>query len=331
MKNRIFILIVFILSICIESFAQENKKDANGLKQGAWVKYDATTKAKIYEGSFVDDKPNGLFKYYTPQGKIKAITTYSDKGKKAKALLFDDKGNKIAEGNYLNEKKDSTWNYYNPDHVLIAQENYSNTKKNGAWKVFYENGKLYEEINWKDSIKDGKWQQYFNNGMLKTDANFVQGQLDGSIKLYQEDGKPDMTGTYVNALREGVWLYYLPSGEIKLRENYSKGKLKNKEPLNGVINENYDNEILKSSYTYKNGKKNGEFTEYYNAGEWKLRLKPAEGEFPPEEEQYFTGQKVKRKGNFIDDQLDGKIISYKLDGKVESEKEYKNGTVISKK
>ncbi len=329
MKKYVFILFLASQLCGVFSFAQENKKDAKGLKQGAWVKFDANTKAKLYEGSFVNDKPNGLFKYYFPSGKIKAITTYSNEGQKARALLFDEKGNKIAEGIYINEKKDSIWNYYNPEHVLISQESYLNCIKDGLWKIYYEDGKLFEETSWKAGVKNGIWKQYFKSGNPKTDASYKAGELDGVMKLFQPDGKLEMSGTYVNAMREGAWIYYLPSGEIKNRELYSKGTLLNQELMNGVFTDKYDNDILKSSYTYKDGKKNGEFIEYYRAGQWKKRLKPADGEFAEEEEEYFEGQKIQRKGIFVNDKLDGKISTFNLDGKLDKTEEYSNGMLIS--
>ena len=101
MKNNLYLLLCLLLGSSLTGFAQ-NKKDAKGLKQGAWVKIDPSKKNKLYEGSFVDDKPNGLFKYYFPSGKIKAITTYSENGTKARAILFDEAGNKISEGCYSN-------------------------------------------------------------------------------------------------------------------------------------------------------------------------------------------------------------------------------------
>lgn len=331
MKWKIVFLVFILSCLNLYSFSQENKKDANGLKQGAWVKIDKATKAKVYEGSFVNDKPTGLFKYYYPSGKTRALNTYTENGSKASVLMFDEAGNKIAEGIYRNEKKDSVWNYYNPDHALIAQESYTDNKKNGPWKVFYETGALYEEINWKQGLKEGEWKQYFKNNKPKLEGFYANGELDGSLKFYFSNGNPEMTGTYVNAVRDGIWMYYHESGEVKSKEHYNKGNLLNNEYINGVFTENYDNEIVKSSVTYKEGKKQGEFSEYYNAGEWKKRIKPAEGDFPAEEEVYFTGQKIKRKGNYLNNNLEGKITYYKLDGKIEKIEEYNNGILVSKK
>ncbi len=330
MKNYLYLLLCLLLGSSFTGFAQ-NKKDAKGLKQGAWVKIDPAKKNKLYEGSFVDDKPNGLFKYYFPSGKIKAITTYSENGTKARAILFDEAGNKISEGCYLNEKKDSIWNYYNPDHTLIAQESYVNTKKHGVWRVYYENGKLYEEQIWQNGVKEGSWKQFFKNGNPKTEANYKAGELDGSMKLFFPDGKLELNGTYVNAMREGNWLNYLPGGDIKTIEHYQSGTLLSTEYINGVFTETYPNDVLKSSITYKEGKKNGAFTEYYNAGQWKRRLKPAVDDFPAEEEEYFEGQQIKQQGNYLNNQLHGKLIHYKTDGKIEKTEEYEKGKLVSSK
>lgn len=330
MNTKFFSTLLLLLSSFTLLLAQVNQKDAKGLKQGAWVKKDPTTKRTVYEGQFIDDKPTGLFKYYSESGKLKAITTYRENGTKAYALLFDEKGNKIAEGLYLNEKKDSVWNYFNPDKILIAQESYQNNKKHGTWKIFYEDGKVYEEMDWRNGVKHGAWKQYYKNSTLKTDATYNNGDLDGKMKFFFSDGKPDMIGTYVNAMREGPWEYYNPDGKLKMRELYTKGKVARKEYHNGVFNENYDNDILKSSITYKDGKKNGAFKEYYNAGEWKRRIKPAEGEFPEEVEEYFEGQQLQREGAYLDDQLQGKITTYKPNGKIDKVEVYEFGKLKSK-
>ena len=73
MNYRIIFFFFVSISYSLLANAQfdktNNVTDAKGLKQGAWVKTDATTNAKIYEGSFVDDNPfpRHLFLQKIPQ------------------------------------------------------------------------------------------------------------------------------------------------------------------------------------------------------------------------------------------------------------------------
>ena len=64
-----YISIFFILFLGI-SYAQVNQLDAKGLKQGLWYKNFPGTKIHMYEGTFKDDKPVGIFKYHYESGRL---------------------------------------------------------------------------------------------------------------------------------------------------------------------------------------------------------------------------------------------------------------------
>jgi len=64
MKTRlIFILPLLLLSTTVMS---QNVTDAGGKKQGPWVKKYPNGNI-MYQGTFRDDKPVGLFKRYTEE------------------------------------------------------------------------------------------------------------------------------------------------------------------------------------------------------------------------------------------------------------------------
>ena len=61
---RTFFTILFITLFSFIINAQDvNKIDAKGKKQGVWKKYHPNGMLR-YTGSFKDDKPVGVFKYY---------------------------------------------------------------------------------------------------------------------------------------------------------------------------------------------------------------------------------------------------------------------------
>ena len=113
-KNLENILMIFVLNfLIIFSASAQNRTDANGKKQGKWVKYK--NRSKFYEGQFVDDIPVGEFKYFYSNGHLKIRTVFAESGRLNRTKIFFEsyKKNIQAEGNYYDKKKDSTWNYYN--------------------------------------------------------------------------------------------------------------------------------------------------------------------------------------------------------------------------
>ncbi|MFN7692106.1 MAG: hypothetical protein ACK5QU_13575, partial [Bacteroidota bacterium] len=71
------------------------------------------------------------------------------------------------------------------------------------------------------------------------------------------------------------------------------------------------------------------FKEYYNKGQYKLV--PKAGDNNDDLERVLTGTQVKMEGNYIEDQLDGLIIYYSPEGKIEKKENYSNGVLLNKK
>lgn len=304
----------FVLLWSLSSLAQ-NKTDVQGRKQGSWSKTFPGGKTR-YSGFFIDDSPVGTFLYYHENGKLKAKNYFFDKGKKAKAELFNAKGEKEAEGLYVDKLKDSVWNYYNSQGKLILIESYQLGKKHGVFRVFSPDGSKTEEIiSWMNNEKHGAWTQYYPDGSKRIEAHYLHGELDSVFKLYFQGGKIKMEGRYKNAGKVGEWLEYNSDGSLRLQEIYKNGKHLRTTLLNGVFKNYYPNGFIESEYQYRNGKKNGPFTEYHNTGRKVKRMRTSpEGEQEMYEEE--EGIVIKRKGVFKDDLPVGIIESFDEKGKV---------------
>jgi len=117
-------LLLFLLLIPFLAFSQTiNKVDIDGKKQGVWVKKYENGERR-YKGSFKDDIPHGVFKYYYNSGELQASKEFFHKGKAASTHFYYLNGKLKASGLYVNQMKDSTWNYYNESEVLILSEQY---------------------------------------------------------------------------------------------------------------------------------------------------------------------------------------------------------------
>jgi antitoxin component YwqK of YwqJK toxin-antitoxin module len=202
-------LVILLTSSCLLA---QNLVDAKGLKQGEWRKTDSKGNL-VYQGRFKDNVPQGVFKYYYEDGKVRSELTYSVDGKTANATNFYHSGKKMAEGNYFETKKDGLWKYYNDLEILSAEESYLKGLPIGLWKTYYDDGKLLEECPYKNGFKDGVCKQFFMDGRLKSEVNFINGKNDGFARFYFTDGKPMVLGQFKNDLKTGLWVTFKENGE----------------------------------------------------------------------------------------------------------------------
>jgi antitoxin component YwqK of YwqJK toxin-antitoxin module len=210
-----------------------NKTDAQGRKQGVWIKNFENGKPS-YKASFVDDKPVGELLRYYPSGKLKAKIIYS--GNVGRATMYNETEKMIAKGNYINNKKDSVWMYYNDREELTAREQYVNGLRNGKSFIYYPSGKLSEETNWVNDIKDGPWIQYYESGVVKMKSAYQANKIHGDYTFYFEGGRKEIIGRYYQGIEDGKWYYYLEDGKQDYMLDYDKGVLKNRAEIDARNN-----------------------------------------------------------------------------------------------
>jgi antitoxin component YwqK of YwqJK toxin-antitoxin module len=227
MSMRLFLIVLVLFansfaSVHLLAQTAGNVTDEKGLKQGFWRKTfpDGTTR---YEGSFIDDKPDGVFKYYEETGSLKMVCFYHEKGTRSHCKGFDEKGNIISDGNYIGREKDSVWTYYNENKQVVARETYISGVKTGTWYVYYPDGKVSEEMSYENNLRNGPWKQYFEDGTVRLAAHYKDGLLQGRMTYYFANGKPKLMGNYLDDRRQGTWYHYEESGNIKETEVFKDG------------------------------------------------------------------------------------------------------------
>lgn len=328
MKSVIFSLIFAAVSSL--ALGQEfNQKDDYGLRQGKWKKLYKNGQTR-YEGQFKDGKPVGLFRYFYENGALMATNNHVGDGTVANHAYH--KNGKIkAKGVYRTQLKDSVWQYFNENEVLISHESYRLDTLNGPQKTYYPSGQLAEETNYKMGVKHGPWLKYFAGGEPWVEAGYENGDLHGKFLMYRDKNKRDIQGKYHLGVRTGTWMFFNTNGSVREQQVYRHGKLDRSIPQNGDFTEYYeDSGIPKSVYSYKKGKKQGEFKEFYNKGEWKRVKKQATK--PGEEEEFeekLVDTQLKKKGWYNADALNGKVTYYKEDGSVEKVEVWENGEKVS--
>lgn len=207
-----------------------NINDALGRKQGYWRKVDTAGKV-IYEGRFKDGLPEGEFRYYYPDGKIKTISKVSGKMHRAQTISYFPNGKKMAAGNYLNEKKDSTWQFFSETNgTLVSEDTYRAGLIDGTSRVYYPDGVLSELIHVKNNVRNGLWEQYYLDGTLKLRGIYKSGEKEGEFKAFFINGKLMISGQYTEGHQHGMWVYYDEKGLVVKKETYNMGVLISVDP-----------------------------------------------------------------------------------------------------
>lgn len=330
LKSLIFVISYFVIvhvGFC-QGGGAPNKTDKKGQKQGLWEKHYENGNL-MYSAEFKDDKPIGeLRRYYEEDGSLQAIIHYTPDRKARAKIFYPETGTLLAEGNYVNQKKDSVWFFYSPDSVLTSKETYRNDLKHGLSTIYFRTGQITEKAMYQDGVQHGIWEQYFEDGTPKLKANVYQGEsYEGEYISYYEDGKKMIQGSYKNGEKESSWYHYNPDGSIEIIYVYRAGKLQNEHPQNGVFTDYFPDDIKKSEYTYKDGKKHGPFKEFYPMGEWKTEEVTDEfgNSYPV---QKLHGTQIKREGKYRNGELHGEVVTYHESGKVKERDTYDMGEVV---
>lgn len=304
-----------------------NQTDVQGRKQGRWVRTWAESDQVRYAGQFKDDRPVGSFVYYSTQGRVESRIDHYPDGKAAHGRHFHENGQLMAEGRYAAQQKDSTWNYYDADGGLRSTERWKAGKMDGEMTTYYPGGQVTERVVFRNGLLDGPAERFFADGKPKYRGAYVKGEADGPETHFFPNGKKEIEGRYAKGLRQGSWKYFNEDGSMRMQALYEKGQLVKTKYENGTFTEHWDDDQPKSEVTYRNGKREGPFTEWHDNGKWvemPLKVGP-QGAEKAEVERKLTGQTKKREGTYKNDLLEGPVKEYDEKGKLVSNLTYVNG------
>lgn len=231
----------------------------NGLKHGPFVSWNVGTRKKEEEGTFNNDKEEGIWKTFWSDGNPKTEARYKN-GKLRSCTSWDAGGQKVSEGAYELGQKAGNWTEWhvekvkNPDWVYSKSSGkYRKGQKNNTWTQWYANGNVAHKGKYKKGRKHGMWVSSYQNGQLFS------------------------TGRNNHGRQNGNWTYFSPEGLVATECKYQKGRLRK----TGPIKLYYRNGQTKLEGEYLDDRKTKKWTYWYSNGQ-----KEAEGEYDRE------GQKV---------------------------------------
>lgn len=226
MKARyLFAALILLIPCYIQS---QNVTDAAGKKQGPWVKHFPNGKI-MYQGTFKDNVPVGLFKRYYENGTLQSELFYDDKKGETRAVFYYPDSTRAAEGTYVGRRKEGLWKFYseNKPSYLICEEYYHDDLRHGLSRKFYPDSTLAEKITWNAGLRTGEWLQYYPDGSICLRSEYLDGKLNGPFSYYHPNGKLQYEGKYKDDLRYGDWMVFNEDGTLKQILEYREGKLAN--------------------------------------------------------------------------------------------------------
>ncbi len=223
---RFLFLFIFCFSFHSISVSQqpvrENQKDESGRRQGLWRGYFATGKIR-YEGNFIDDLPLGVFKYFYPQGQLRAELIHQPGEKAVKATYYHRNRAILGEGFFVDQQKEGLWRFFSDKGILTLENFYQDGVNHGVWKTYYNNGRQAELITWHRGAQQGLYERYFITGSVQIRANFENNLLHGKYEVFYPSGQPRVTGYYNNNVSDKVWTFLSQRGEIQKIIVYEEG------------------------------------------------------------------------------------------------------------
>ena len=220
LKNLIIMLFCCLIAGFVMAQDTLTRVDKNGKKQGPWKKYE--NGVLVYEGQFVNDVPQGTFKYYYPNGKLKSVSEFVTGVSKVKVTTYHENGNVASKGTFVNQQKDGKWQYFSEKNVLLSEENYKLGKKNGNFVTYSVDGYKLKEEQYADDKLNGECKSYFEKEELFAVSHYINGKLNGEMVTYYPGKILSQKGIYYNGFRIGVWDTYDSKGLIRVSEEFDK-------------------------------------------------------------------------------------------------------------
>lgn len=221
--DKQFIVALLIIMTAFPARSQ-NVTDAEGRKQGPWRKLYPNGRV-MYEGTFRNDQPVGLFRRYTEEGTLFSELTWRDGKDEADARFYYPDGALAAEGRYVSRKKEGLWQFWSErePHYLISEENYHQDIRHGLAIKYYPDSTVAERVAWDMGKCSGEWLQYHQDGTVSLRAEYIAGRLEGLFSYYHPNGNLHYEGKYVSDHREGDWMVFNEDGSLKQIIKYRNG------------------------------------------------------------------------------------------------------------
>jgi antitoxin component YwqK of YwqJK toxin-antitoxin module len=154
-------------------------------------------------------------------GNKHAEGTYINRKKEGEWKFYDGYHNIIAIDQYKNDEKHGLCKTFLPTGELIEEMNFKNGLAHGEWKRYFKNGKLQIQGLFENDKYEGNFVFYYLSGKKLLTGNYVQSLREGDWLYYDEEGRLIKVVTYSNGSEadKKVFQKEKDSDFIEMKEN----------------------------------------------------------------------------------------------------------------
>jgi len=188
-------------------------------------------------------------------------------------------------------------------HAQSFNRTDSQGRKQGLWaKKYPQSSVLQYQGSFKDGKPEGVFRYNYPNNKLKALVEHIENSDRAKVEFYHENGQLMSKGMYKNMKKDSIWLSFNEKGQLTMLETYKNDVLHGEKKLYHVPTRTNDKtQVVISIYHYIDGLPDGKFVEYYPDG------------------------KLKKTGQFKDNQRDGSWVHYEANGNKMMEENYYEG------
>jgi antitoxin component YwqK of YwqJK toxin-antitoxin module len=295
-----------------------NRRDKNGWKQGVW-KYFYSDLIVQTEGTYLNDKKNGYFKYYDSLGNLTGVEKYIN-------------GELETNAEEISNVEVRTEYHANGTPRLTAT--YKNGQLEGVAREYDESGKIVKGVVFKEGklIASGivddrglfqdRWKEFYSDGTtLKAEGRYRNGKRVGEWQFFFQGGELEQVGSFNNnGEYHGEWVWYHPNGQKHIEQTYENGLAE------GLFKEFSDDGKIVAEGEYVEGERHGNWA--INTGFERMEGRYKNGERHGRWKTYsIKDKKTTFEGSYVDGLPHGRHVYYQENGKILEEGFYTMGSL----
>ncbi len=286
-----------------------------------------------YTVNYVNGKLNGSYAVLYANGTQRKTGSYKEGELDGIITFYYANGKKWSEQNFKNGKLVGIQQSWHPngklENVYATNEE---EKTTGVYKEYYSNGQLSDSVMYVNGLPQGTGYFYDRDGKLLSTVTFDKKGARNLIHYYDKNGKIVGTnkkegnkmnlqmlnpngnvirkGLYKDNKPDGVWEYFDVYGNLTDILNYKAGE------LNGEVTSFYAQTGKPNQKSfYKDGKRNGFYTQYYPTGNVRSEGYLVNGEKEGEWKTYYPNGQVVAVNFYKKDEYHGLQSYYSFEGK----------------
>lgn len=291
----------------------------NDKREGAWKYYDFYGKQDAF-ANYSEDTLSGLDMDYFLNGKVKDSLYYKHGEKDGYYVSYYINGKMDIQGWYKDGNKEGDWLYYDVKGNLVKHNYYIGGDLYGHVDFFEDNGKLSERDVYKYGYID---KVYLYDSAEKISYTYTSDKGNGKFLSTYPNGNPLHEFNFVNGIFDGPSKRYYYDGKLSKECTYLMNDYQ------GADIGYYDNGKMRYNYTCDEDNYEDTARDYYPNGNLQQICEYEDDDRNGQEKYYYENGKLAYTCNYQDDELDGVYRAYYGEDMPAGLVWYKDGNIVA--